>query len=60
MANAVILIIVLAITGAAGIYIYRAKKRGVKCIGCSSSDGCSKKGCSCCDSIAEIEKELLK
>lgn len=46
----ILLIVVLAvIVGAAGWYVYKAKKSGKKCIGCP--DGCSCGGkehhCSC-------------
>ncbi len=41
-----ILIAVLAVVLiAAGRYVYRAKKRGAKCIGCPMQDGCCG-GCS--------------
>ena len=51
MENFVIIAIVAAIIGLAARYIYKEKKRGVKCIGCpegcSCSGGCSG-GCSGC------------
>ena len=41
-----ILIAVLAlIVGAAGWYVYKAKKSGKKCIGCPDSGSCGKGGC---------------
>lgn len=57
------LIIVLA-----AFYVIRAKKKGVKCIGCPSGCGCSENGdkmqksggcggnCGCCSGCASIEK----
>ncbi len=33
--------ILLFVIGAAGRYIYKAKKSGVQCIGCSSAKNCS-------------------
>lgn len=42
MENLIILAVVAVIITLSGIYLYRAKKRGVKCIGCPS--GCSCKG----------------
>ena len=36
----IILAIVLIIVGCAVAYIVKAKKQGVKCIGCSSGGGC--------------------
>lgn len=46
MTDIVILLVVLAIVGAALRYVYKEKKKGTKCIGCPSgcSGGCS--GCS--------------
>ncbi len=42
MENLIILAIIAVIVGFAARHIYKAKKKGVKCIGCP--DGCS---CSC-------------
>ena len=42
MENLIILTMVAVIITLSGRYLYRAKKRGVKCIGCPS--GCSCKG----------------
>lgn len=43
--------VIIAVIGAAVIYIYRAKKKGKKCIGCPDSGCCSQEhccgGCSC-------------
>lgn len=39
MIDYIIIAIILIIVVAAGIYVYRAKKSGRKCIGCP--DGCS-------------------
>lgn len=49
MQNLVLTIILLAIVGMAAWYVYRAKKKGQKCIGCPG--GCctqNKDGCSSC------------
>ena len=49
MENVIILVLLgLMIGGAAG-YIYKAKKKGVKCIGCPQGGKCGGKGsgCSC-------------
>lgn len=40
MTDFVIAIIVVLIVGSAITYIYRAKKRGIKCIGCPSGKNC--------------------
>ena len=43
MTDIIIILVVLAIVGGAGFYVYRAKKRGPKCSGCpyAGKDGCS-------------------
>lgn len=46
MDTLIAVVIVLAIVGAAAAYIVRAKRRGVKCIGCDVKS-CSG-SCSCC------------
>lgn len=54
MENLIIIAVVAAIIGFAARYIYKEKKRGVKCIGCPSGCSCSSGGCSgncgCCGS----------
>lgn len=49
MENAIIVVVLVAILGGAVAYIVRAKKRGVKCIGCPSGGSCgaNKEGSSC-------------
>lgn len=42
MTNLIVFLIIAAIVGGASLYIYKAKKRGVKCIGCPSSGTCAK------------------
>ncbi len=44
MKNVIIILMLVALVGAASFYIWKAKKSGKKCIGCPSS-GCSK--CTC-------------
>lgn len=47
MANIIVLAVLGLIIGSAAGYVYKEKKRGVKCIGCP--DGCSCGGnCSGC------------
>ena len=43
MENFIILGILLIIVGTASYYIYKEKKKGSRCIGCSSSGCCSAK-----------------
>ena len=47
MENIIISGIILIIVGCALGYIIKAKKNGVKCIGCSAGGNCSKGGCAC-------------
>ena len=42
MENIIILAVIAVILALSGRYLYKAKKRGVKCIGCPS--GCSYNG----------------
>lgn len=44
MTDFLIILAVLLIVGGAGCYVWRAKKRGQKCIGCPYA---GKEGCSC-------------
>ena len=46
MIDIVILTVLVLIVGAAGRYVYKAKKSGAKCIGCPVAGGCSGK-CTC-------------
>ena len=41
MTDFVIIAIVLLIVAGAGLYVYRAKKRGQKCVGCPDGGSCS-------------------
>ena len=46
MTNLILILILVAIVGGAVLYIYKSKKRGVKCVGCPSG-GCSSCSCGC-------------
>ncbi len=48
MENYIIAGVLILILVCAGLYVYKAKKRGVKCIGCPAGGNCSGK-CSCCE-----------
>ncbi len=56
MENAILIVVLVAILGGAVAYIIKAKKSGVKCIGCSAGGSCGQKkggscsGCSSCSS----------
>ena len=41
MENIIIVLVIGLIVGLAAGYIYKAKKRGVKCIGCPDAKHCS-------------------
>lgn len=49
MENLILLALLGVILGGAAGYIYKAKKRGIKCIGCPDGKTCSGNcgGCSC-------------
>lgn len=45
LANVIIIAVLAAIIGGIVFYLYRAKKRGDKCIGCPYSKQCTDKKC---------------
>ena len=51
MADFVVIAVVAVIVLAAGGYVYHAKKKGVKCIGCSAGGNCC--SCTTCSSANE-------
>lgn len=44
MTDLIVILVLLAIIGFAAAYIIRAKKKGVKCIGCPAGANCAGKG----------------
>ena len=44
LATVIAVIVLAAVIFLAGRYIYREKKRGVKCVGCPYADSCEKHG----------------
>ena len=61
MADFIIVVVLLAIIGVAVSYVVKAKKKGVKCIGCPAGGECSRKdgasGCGCgCNGNCESEE----
>ena len=50
MENLIIIGILVVVIGLAAAYIYKAKKRGNKCIGCPYSNTCSAKQKDDCNS----------
>lgn len=51
MDDIIIIAVLVVIVGLAGLYIYKAKKSGKKCIGCPDSKTCSGNcsGCTSCN-----------
>jgi len=52
MENIVLILVLVIILAAATLYIVKAKKKGVKCIGCPAGGNCSghcsgEQGCGC-------------
>lgn len=49
MADFIVIAIVIAVVGSASAYIYKAKKNGARCVGCSHAGQCGKahSECSC-------------
>lgn len=48
MVNLAVILVLALVVGGAGAYLYRAKKRGVKCVGCPDSKTCSGHCSGCC------------
>ncbi len=44
MKDIIIIVLIAIIVVLAGLYVYRAKKAGKKCIGCPNGCSCSAKG----------------
>ena len=47
MTDLIIILVVAAVLVLAGLYVYKAKKSGQKCVGCPNSKTCGSKNCSC-------------
>ena len=59
MTDILIIAVLAAILGGAGWYVYRAKKQGVKCIGCPDAKTCAGNcsGCSGCAGCSGCHEE---
>lgn len=55
MKDIIIIAIIAIVVGLAGLYVYRAKKKGRKCIGCPDSSSCSG-NCAACLSNRDKNK----
>ena len=47
MENVILIVALVVILGGAIAYVVRAKKKGVKCIGCPAGGDCGKNGNTC-------------
>lgn len=47
MENIIIIALVAVAVGCAGLYVYKARKSGKKCIGCPESGSCTACSCGC-------------
>ena len=47
MTDILILLVLALIVGSAALYVYKAKKRGQKCIGCPDGGSCGGGCCGC-------------
>ena len=47
MVDIILILILAAVVGSASVYIYKAKKRGTKCIGCPAAGSCPSRSCGC-------------
>ena len=54
MEDVIIVVILVLIVAAIGLYLYRAKKRGEKCIGCPYAKQC---GGTCSGSCGNVKKD---
>ena len=50
LTNILLIVVLLCIAGAAGLYLYRAKKRGETCVGCPYAKQCGGKCSGHCSS----------
>ncbi len=55
MDNIVIIALVVLIVTLAGIYVYREKKKGKKCIGCPAGGKCTSGDCQSCKTYYKAE-----
>jgi len=53
----VVMMVLLLMVGGAITYIVKAKKRGVKCVGCPYAESCAKKAGGNCSEEGTTEKK---
>lgn len=47
--NIILTAVLLLVVGGAALYVYKAKRRGEKCIGCPYAKECKRHGCGLMD-----------
>ena len=47
MDNLIVIAVLVVVIGGAAIYVFKQRKKGVKCIGCPNGNDCSGNCCSC-------------
>lgn len=55
LVNVVAALIVTALVGTAGRYIYKEKKKGTRCIGCPMAGDCAKAKAGACAELKNIK-----
>ncbi|MBQ7975740.1 MAG: FeoB-associated Cys-rich membrane protein [Clostridia bacterium] len=55
--NIILVVILLLIAGGAGLYLYKAKRKGEHCIGCPYAKQCGSKSCNCSSSTEHTSKQ---
>lgn len=55
MTDIIVVLVLLTILGGAAFYVYRAKKKGARCIGCPHSGSCGKADCGSCSCGSETK-----
>lgn len=56
MTDIILIAILFLMISSIGLYLYKAKKRGEKCIGCPYAKQCSSKSCNCGTTIEDTLK----
>ena len=62
LANVIVSIVLLLIVGYVSYYIYKEKKKGRRCIGCSAANSCTKTACVSLnkETIDKIKEDIIK
>lgn len=57
MTDLIVILILMVLVGGAIYYIYKEKKKGSRCIGCSAAGSCGAKTCNCAKPVDNTQKE---